>query len=122
VLFAEAPLGLAPLVSFTLADVADAPGLHSLTATDDSTVRLFVLDAAVHLADYRPHISDAQQVLLDLTEADDASVLVVVNPAGTEPTINLLAPIVLNARTGLCHQIILEDQEWPVAAPLRRAL
>ena len=45
-------------------------------------------------------------------------VLVVTNPGETGTTVNLMAPIVVNADTGRCAQIILDGQDWPLRAEL----
>lgn len=116
--FVTPPLGLAPLAEFTLDDVDGADGLYSLRAVDNDHVRLFVLDAAVYLPDYSPEISDEQSRAIDLESADDAMVLVVANHGGEGTRLNLLAPIVVNVRTGACTQVILEGQDWPLQAEL----
>ncbi|WP_218220623.1 flagellar assembly protein FliW [Nesterenkonia sp. Act20] len=46
--------GLEPLKDFTLAEVDGSTGLYSLDATELPEVRLFLLDPAVHLPDYSP--------------------------------------------------------------------
>ncbi|WP_213814907.1 flagellar assembly protein FliW [Glaciihabitans sp. dw_435] len=114
--FLSSPLGLEPLVDFQLVDVDDAPGLFSLESGEGA--RLYVIDASLHLPDYTPTISEDQRDSLGLLSADDASVLVVVNPGDESTTVNLLAPIVLNTATGHARQFILEEQDWPLKAPL----
>lgn len=47
--------------------------------------------------------------------------LVVANPGASGTTVNLLAPIVVNARTAVGAQLILEDQDLPLRAELARA-
>ncbi|MCU1407902.1 MAG: flagellar assembly protein FliW [Glaciihabitans sp.] len=116
--FVTPPLGFSPLIDFSLNEVDGADGLYSLTANQDADVRIFVIDAAVHLADYLPVISDEQRDSLALASADDASVLVVVNPTSDVTTVNLLAPIVVNTLTGNAQQFILENQDWSIQEPL----
>lgn len=117
--FILSPLGLEPVVDFALTETDGAPGLYSLTAIADENLRLFVLDAATHLPGYRPTITDQQRELLELDSADNASVLVVINPGvDAATTVNLMAPIVVNVATGASAQIILEGQDWPLKADL----
>ena len=118
VAFVSPPAGLAPLTQFTLNEVAGADGLYSLRAVDNSAIRLFVLDAAIYLPDYSPEISDEHCRAIDLHSADDAMVLVVANPGETGARMNLRAPIVVNVHTGVCAQVILDDQDWPLQAEL----
>jgi flagellar assembly factor FliW len=93
-------------------------GVDPATREIDASVRLFVLDAAVHLPDYSPVLTDEQTSALDLRSADEALLLVVATPAETGMTVNLLAPVVVNGRTGSGAQLILEGQDWPLRAEL----
>jgi flagellar assembly factor FliW len=135
VAFVAPPFGLEPLVDFVLDEVEGAAGLFALRATGSEAgpgsrsgsgsvsdaaeaVRLFVLDAAVHLPDYSPVLTDEQTTGLDLHEAAEALLLVVATPASSGMTVNLLAPVVVNTRTGQAAQLILEGQDWPLRAEL----
>ena len=118
--FAVPPFGLSPAPRFTLTAVEDAVGLFTLVGDD---ARLFLLDAAVHLPDYTPELTDEQAAGLGLTDPADAMLLVVANPGGSGDsgtTVNLLAPIVVNTRTAVGAQLILEDQDLPLRAELAR--
>ncbi|WP_051639947.1 flagellar assembly protein FliW [Cellulomonas sp. URHE0023] len=88
------------------------------TDEKDTPIRLFVVSPAVHFPDYSPTI-DADELAWDaVTESTVA--LVVVHPGRTEqdsPTANLLAPIVVDIRTGAAAQVVL-DGDWPVRAPV----
>ncbi|PYY33116.1 flagellar assembly protein FliW [Curtobacterium sp. MCJR17_055] len=121
--FTVAPFGLEPLRSFTLDPVDGADGLFALvgTGTTDSGVtdpRLYLLDAAVHLPDYAPVLADEQADRIGLERAEEAMLLVVANPDAAGTTVNLLAPVVVNARTAVGAQFILEDQDLPIRAEL----
>ena len=118
--FATPPHGLAPHVDFLLSEIDGADGLFALQSTTNAGIRLFVLDASVYLPDYSPIISDEDSVALDLHRAEDALLLVVANPGGADggTTVNLLAPIVVNARTSVGAQLILEEQDLPLRAEL----
>ncbi|MFJ4073999.1 MULTISPECIES: flagellar assembly protein FliW [unclassified Curtobacterium] len=116
--FAVPPFGLSPAPVFTLTPVDGAEGLFTLVG---GSSRLFVLDAAVHLPAYAPELTDEQAAGLELTDPADAMLLVVANPGASGTTVNLLAPIVVNARTAVGAQLILEDQDLPLRAELARA-
>jgi flagellar assembly factor FliW len=115
--FSVPPFGLAPAPVFTLTPVEGAEGLFTLVGDD---ARLFVLDAAVHLPSYAPELTDEQAAGIGLTAPSDAMLLVVANPGESGTTVNLLAPIVVNARTSVGAQVILEDQDLPLRAELAR--
>lgn len=118
--FVTPPPGLDPVVDFTLDEVAGAEGLYSLHAATEPTTRLFVLDASLHLPDYSPVISEEQGDSLGVTDPDQAFLLVVANPAPSGTTVNLMAPIIVNATTGVSAQVILENQDFPLRAALQR--
>ncbi|MFQ4148051.1 flagellar assembly protein FliW [Arthrobacter sp. LAPM80] len=113
--FLSPPPGLAPLVDFTLAQLDGTPGLFSLTAQDGS-VRLFVLDATLHVPHYLPQLPASGLESIG-AETASALILVVVSPGATS-TVNLSAPIVVNPATGACLQIILDGSDWQLRHPL----
>ena len=115
--FAVPPFGLAPAAAFELSPVDGAEGLFTLVGDD---ARLFLLDAAVHLPSYAPELTDEQAAGLGLTDPANAMLLVVANPGASGTTVNLLAPIVVNARTAVGAQVILEEQDLPLRAELAR--
>lgn len=117
--FVTPPPGFAPFVDFVLDEVEGATGLYTLRVAEAGQTRLFVLDASVYLRQYSPFISDEQAGSLGLERAEDALVLVVANSGNGGPTtMNLMAPIVVNATTGQCAQFILDGQDWPLRAEL----
>lgn len=116
--FAAPPPGLAPLVDFTLEPVDGAPGLFSLQAKAEPTVRLFVLEAAVYFPGYTPSPPRARLEPLGLAGGEDAKVLVVANPGPDGITANLMAPILVNTATGRCMQLVLDGSGWPLRAEL----
>jgi flagellar assembly factor FliW len=116
--FVAPPPGFAPIVDFVLDEIEGAAGLYALRSAGNDGARLFVLDAGIFLPDYTPEISDEQAESLQLETADEAMVLVVANPGEGGTTMNLMAPIVVNAVTGRCAQFILDGEKWPIRAEL----
>jgi flagellar assembly factor FliW len=116
--FLAPPPGLSPYVDWVLDDVAGVDGLYSLRSTDDAGLRLYLLDAGLHVPDYGPRLSDQQCLDLEVTSPDQALVLVVATAGSGRTTMNLMAPIIVNAETGVAAQVILEDQDWPLVAEL----
>ncbi|THJ65061.1 flagellar assembly protein FliW [Arthrobacter echini] len=117
--FLSPPPGLAPLTEFRLEEVGGAQGLFTLISTDQPDVRLFLLDAASYVPEYRPRFSAAQREVLG-ADVPDALLFVVANPGTGGTTVNLAAPIVLDPATGQCAQLILEG-DYPLRAPLAQA-
>jgi len=118
VAFLAPPPGLAPHLAFALDRIDGADGLFALTAVDDPDVRLFAVDPAVVVPDYAPVLSDAQADDLGLRTAEEAQLLVVARMTDEGMGVNLLAPVVINTRTGEAAQVILEGQDLPVRALL----
>ena len=116
--FTAPPPGLAPHVDFSLAPIDGADGLFALRAVADEALRLYLVDPNTVLAEYAPALTDAQVDDLALGSPDDALLLVVAHPSAGGVSVNLLAPVVVNKTTGAAAQVILEDQDYPVRAPL----
>ncbi|MEG9246874.1 flagellar assembly protein FliW [Arthrobacter sp. Soc17.1.1.1] len=118
--FVTPPPGLAPLTRFDLEQVPGADGLFTLTAADEPSVRLFLLDAATYVPHYSPRFSDAQRDVLG-SDVPEAHLFVVANPGTGGTTVNLAAPIVLDPSTGRCAQLILDGADYPLKATLAQA-
>ncbi|PQZ96052.1 flagellar assembly protein FliW [Arthrobacter sp. MYb227] len=115
VLVPQAPLlGFPTAVTLSLDPVEGAVGLYSLSSVQVAELRLFVLDAAIHFPDYCPVFTHNQLLLLGTPDESNQSVFVIVNTANNQTTVNLLAPILVNAGTGSCAQVILDGQDWPL--------
>ena len=114
VTFITPPPGLSPLVDFDLEPVEHADGLYTLRAIDSPAVRLFVIDAPLYLPDYNPEVSSQQLESIGATEASEVRVLVVTTIADDGPSANLMAPILMHARSGEATQVILDGDEWPL--------
>lgn len=116
--FIAPPPGLAPHTAFSLETIDAAGGLHAMTAVDDADTRLYLVDPAAVVSDYAPVLSDAHVDALALTEPAEARVFVVARMTDEGIGVNLLAPVVVNRRTGVAAQVILEGQDLPVRALL----
>ncbi len=116
--FVESPPGLAPLVDFDLDVVDGAPGLYTLRA--ETGLRLFLVDAPVYVPWYEPDL-DAESLAMVGAAAggETADVMVVATISDGAPIVNLMAPVLVNRRTGAAAQVILGD-EWPLRAQLQR--
>ncbi|QIK84320.1 flagellar assembly protein FliW [Sanguibacter sp. HDW7] len=120
-------LGLGGTLDFTLRAL-DEHGtvfaLRSEDACDDAPgTRLYLVHAAAHVAGYAPDTTAMHLALLGedgvASSPDDIATLVVLNPEGADgvPTVNLLAPLLVDTRTHRAVQVVLEG-DWPVQTPL----
>ena len=116
--FPTPPLGLAA-EEFLLTPVESTRGLFTLRATDEESLRLFLLDPTEYFSEYLPR---ARRALAKAADSDltDVAVLVVLNPGerGERPTANLLAPVLIDVAEGLGVQTVLDSDEWSLRAPL----
>lgn len=113
-------LGFPGARRFTIVDHHDSL-LRTFQSLDDAELRFLVLPPTVFFPDYAPVVSD--QVVQDLGIDDVSDVLLLVllsAPDGlATATVNLRAPLVINVRTRQAAQVVLEDPELPLAAPLQ---
>lgn len=105
--------------AYTLREVDGAAPLCLLTSVDDDGPEFVVVPPGAFFPDYAPLLDDAGCARLELTDAADALLLVVVTlgAAVAESTANLLAPIVVNRRSSRAAQIVLRA-DLPLRAPL----
>ena len=119
----DVPGGVAGFPSsetFALVELSSTSPFFRLRSLDETGLDFLVVPPAVFFPDYAPEIDDASAARLELFDAEDALLLVVLtvgDDAGAA-TANLMAPIVINARTRQAAQVIVEGT-YPLRAPLR---
>ena len=105
---------------YALVEVSSTSPFFRLCSLDVPGLDFLVVPPAVFFPDYAPEIDDASAARLELTDAADALLLLVLtvgDDAGSA-TANLMAPIVINARTRSAAQVVVEGT-YPLRAPLR---
>jgi flagellar assembly factor FliW len=83
---------------------------------DDKTIAFVVINPFIAKADYEPVLGDNDAQLLEIEHADDVVMLSIVTIRKTPFTVsvNLRAPIVVNAKKKIAKQIVLDDHTYPV--------
>ncbi len=114
--------GLGDLRRFVLVELPGDddgdPVLFELRSLEDAGVRFLVAVPTAFFPDYAFELDETEAAPLGLRDEADALVLVLLT-VGRDPgatTANLLAPVVVNARTRTAAQIILSGSDWPVRA------
>lgn len=109
--------------SFTLVGLDDDGTMSQLQATDRADLSFLVVSPELFFPDYSPFIDDTVRVALDIREPDELLLLLLVHPGATlaDTTANLLAPVVVNTRTGRAAQVVVGDWSLPIRAPLAAA-
>src|SRR5690606_33944102 len=83
--------------------------------TDPPGVRLFVVDAEVHVPGYAPTVATEGVARLGLEDPADARALVVAQPAGEDGvTVDLLAPVAGHRGIGAAGPPIRTQEDWPL--------
>jgi flagellar assembly factor FliW len=116
--FTAPPPGLAPIAEFDLAEVEGALGLYTMRDAAGAGLRLFLIDPQFFVPEYLPRLPAESLVALGAESPAGVDVYVVATLADRAPVVNLLAPILVNPLTGAASQVILDSDEWPLAAQL----
>ena len=113
-------LGFPDHRQFALARLDETGVLCELRSLEQPDLRFVVIPPAMLFPDYAPEIDDEVAQDLDATDPGDLLVLALVTlgDAPQAATANLLAPVVVNHRTRRAAQVLLEDTDLPLRAPL----
>jgi flagellar assembly factor FliW len=105
---------------FFLVRLDDAGLVYWLTSADDPNIRFLVVPPLPFFPDYAPEIDDETARVLELTDGDDALLLLVVTPGEStkDSTANQMAPIVIDQRARRAVQVVLSGSGLPVRAAL----
>lgn len=105
---------------FQLAHLDDEGVLGALRSLDHDGLQFLVVPAAQFFPQYEPVVGDETVAALGISAVEDILVLLVVHAAQTlaETTVNLRAPLLVNTTTMKAAQVILDDADLAVAAPL----
>lgn len=105
---------------FALAALDEEGAIYDLRSLEDAELRFVVVPPVLFFSGYSPEIDDATAALLQAEEADDLLALVVVTLGEglSDATANLLAPVVVNHRKRLAAQVVLDDVDLALRAPL----
>ncbi|MGH9088508.1 MAG: flagellar assembly protein FliW [Acidimicrobiales bacterium] len=91
----------------------------ALVSLDEPDVRFVVVPPGAVFSDYVIEIPSADRRLLGLEHADDVAVLAIVRRHGVpSPMANLMGPLVINRRTQVAAQVVLQDSDYGVMVPV----
>lgn len=113
-------VGFPALSRFLLFEPADAYPLKFLHSMDREGVNFACIDPAGIKPDYAFSLSDEDAGLLSLEQPSDALILalLVIPEDPRRMTMNLAGPIVVNVRTRVALQVILNAEEYPLQFPV----
>jgi flagellar assembly factor FliW len=90
-----------------------------MRSLDVEGLEFVVVPPGLVVDDYAVEIDDVTAQRLGLSAAEDATTLGIVT-LGDVPTVNLLGPMVINARTGAAMQVVLHEASYGVRQPIER--
>lgn len=113
-------VGFPDLHRFGLARLDETGTVCDLRSLEDPEVSFVVVPPGQFFDDYAPVVDDAVVEDLDVRDAADVVTLVMVTLGETleQATANLRAPLLVNHHTRRAVQAILDDQDFPMKAPL----
>ena len=111
--------GFGDLRRFVLVELPAGEGaLFELRSLEEPAVRFLAAVPTAFFPDYAFDLGEDDCAELGLTDEADALALVLLTMGqdAAATTANLLAPVVVNARTRQAAQVILSGSDWPVRA------
>ncbi|MCC5949520.1 MAG: flagellar assembly protein FliW [Nitriliruptoraceae bacterium] len=104
---------------FTLEDLTDEGTFQLLAAVEDPERSLVVTSPWLFFPDYTPDLPREDVRVLALKQPEDALVFCsVIADDHDEMYVNLRAPFVANARSLSARQVVLDDAQLPLRAPV----
>ena len=105
---------------FALVQLDDDGVLCSLTSLEQPGVRFLVVPPVRFFPDYAPTVDDEAVADLQVSSASEILVLCVLTAGASlaDTTANLMAPVLVNTATCKAIQVILDDPDLSLAAPL----
>lgn len=113
--FADGIPGFEGCQRFALIAADELTPLSCLQGLDAPCPSFLAADPVKLKPDYRPILSEPDRRALGLAEGDTVTLLVLLTIGLREVTANLRAPVVINPRTRVGRQVLLEDQSLPVS-------
>jgi len=113
-------LGFENLKRFELFIQSEKIPFRWFQSVDDGSMAFVVINSLAVKQDYEPVISDAEAKALEIESPEDVALLsvVTIRSAPFKVTVNLKAPIVVNAKKMLAKQVVLVDSDYPVQYPI----
>ena len=114
------PLGFEEQTEFCLIQHRPDTSFRWLQSTADPSLAFVVVDPANFFDGYEIEVTDADADKLALVDEKDALVLVIltIGEGAESVTANLAAPIVVNSKTLVGMQVVLQDERYSVSHPV----
>jgi flagellar assembly factor FliW len=117
VIFEEGLIGFGKLRNYVLLSLKPESPFRWLQSIDEPAVAFLVTDPNAFVSDYDPLIDDTQAQRLNLGEDTPRLLLTTATVPKGHPenmTLNMAAPIVINALTRRAKQLVLDDHAYTI--------
>lgn len=112
-------MGFEHIKQFVLLSKPDEAPFGWLQVVGDANLAFLVVSAFDVLPGYQPDVSDEDARFLGLEGPEDALVYGIVTLRGTQGTVNLKGPVILNRRTLVGKQVVIMNAaEYSLQQPL----
>jgi flagellar assembly factor FliW len=116
-------LGFPEYTRFALIRMNDEGLVYRLQSVENEAINFVVVPAMAFFPSYAPIVEDDIAERFNLPGGADVLMLLVVTLGSTfkESTVNLMAPLLLDPNARVAEQIIVENPDFSVRAPLLAA-
>jgi flagellar assembly factor FliW len=116
--------GFEELHKFIILEIGETRPMYWLQSTENKYIALPVIIPFEYVEDYYIEIRDNEMQDLNIESKNDLLIMnVVVIPKDmTKMTVNLAAPIIINAKLGIGKQIIIDAADLPIRYPIYDAI
>ena len=122
--FKEGLLGFDNLTKFFVVDPGDQTLILWLQSAEDAGTAFPMIEPKIFQPDYSVKLLPAELISLELEGLNDASIytILTIPQVVTEMSANLKAPIIINNKTKVARQIVLQDSKLEVRFPMYKEL
>lgn len=116
----EGLIGFEDHNEFVLLELPDYEPFRWLLSYTDPGLSFPLLDPKPLIPDYEIKLQESEKQLLGLEEDEEPKIYVIasIDDEGNQVTVNLRAPLIVNARNQRARQIVLSDGLWEIQHPL----
>lgn len=120
IVFQEGILGFPSQTEYALVQTGEGSGFYWLQAVKTADLAFVVCDPRLFVPDYQVPVKVEDLANINLSDANEAQVFVIVNKVGDLLTGNFQGPLVVNVENRLARQLVLSDKRYSTRHPLMR--
>ncbi|MDO8629578.1 MAG: flagellar assembly protein FliW [Phycisphaerales bacterium] len=120
IVFHEGILGFPKQRDYALIQTGEDSGFYWLQSVCTPELAFVVCDPRLFVADYQVPVKLEELTRVELEDAKDAQIFIIVNKIGDLLTGNLQGPLVVNVLNRKARQLVLSDKRFSTRHPLMR--